>query len=347
MIQFAATYFDGKHPIGVPVNLHISDNGNTIVIGDNISYKCAWTDIKVSDQLGQTSRSLNLPNGAKCEAVAHQQINALQQQFSRSKFSHLLNHLESRWHYVALASLIVAVFSWAMIVYGIPSLAKQVAFALPTSVDEKISEGTIAFFDKGILDPSELPLDTQQRIQKKFDEIVARTDDEHNYRLLFRTGVGPNAFALPSGHIVVTDELVEIAEHDEEVLAVLTHEVGHVLYKHGLRNALQSSAVVLLLTAVTGDINAASGFAAALPVLLLQTSYSRKFEHEADQYAFDYMIEHAIDTKHFATILQKITGESSDDEDSVFTYLSTHPMTAERVNRFIEHSHSRDHSHSK
>ena len=341
MIQFEATYYDGKHPIGVPVDMHVSDTGTTLVIGENLSEKCQWPDIRVSDQLGQTARSLILPNGAKCQSDAHDQINALQIQFSSSKFSRVLNHLESHWRYVILASVIVALFSWLMIIYGIPSLAKQVAFALPTSVDEQISEGTIALFDKGILDPTELSEEVQTRIRDRFNTVVEQSGDEHNYRLLFRSGLGPNAFALPSGHIVITDELIEIADNDEEILAVLVHEIGHVVHKHGLRNALQSSAIVLLLTAITGDINAASSFAAALPVLLLQTNYSRKFEHEADQYAFDYMIENDIDTQHFANILQKITGDSSDQEGNVFNYLSTHPVTGERVERFIEHSHSK------
>jgi predicted Zn-dependent protease len=141
---------------------------------------------------------------------------------------------------------------------------------------------------------------------------------------------------------VVTDELIELADHDEEVLAVLAHEIGHVVHKHGLRSVLQSSAVALLLTAVTGDIGSASGFAAAMPIILLETNYSRKFEREADQYAFGYMKAYDFDTKHFATILEKITGDDSDDSESVFAYLSTHPSTSDRTRRFTEASHADD-----
>ena len=76
-------------------------------------------------------------------------------------------------------------------------------------------------------------------------------------------------------------------------------------------------------------------------VVLMETSFSRKFEHEADQYAFDYMQEHNIDTKHFASILHKITGEDEGGEKSVFSYLSTHPVTTERTRRFTESSETR------
>ncbi len=337
-MKFEAIYYDGVHPVGHDVTLLVGATGKVKVIGADLVYECQWQDVTVSDQLGETVRRLQLPNGAKCESHAHQQINQLQKIFSSSKFSQFLHYLESHWHSVLIASLIVVAFTWGMVVYGIPALAKSVAEALPVSVDENLSRGTLTILDERILSESELDVATQQRIETKFFEMVQHINDEHNYRLLFRKGLGANAFALPSGHIIVTDELIDMADHDEEVIAVLAHEIGHVVYEHGLRSVLQSSAVALLLTAVTGDIGAASGFAAAMPIILLETSYSRKFELEADEYALDYMQAHNIDTLHFATILQKISGQDESDETSAFDYLSTHPATRERIQPFIDHS---------
>lgn len=342
MIKFDAVYYDGNHPLSVPVVIHVTTGGKALVIGDNINYQCDWNDIQISSQLGQTARSLILPSGAKCQSYAHNEINQLCDGFSANAgIAKWISLLESKWHYVFIVALVVVAFTWSMITFGIPGMAHYVANKLPVSFDEKLSEGTLALFDERILEPSCLSESDQQRIEQKFNLIVQRSDDVHNYRLLFRRGMGPNAFALPSGEIVITDELIALAQSDEEILAVLTHEIGHVVYKHGLRNALQASAVALLITVISGDIGAASGLAATLPVILLQTSYSRKFEHEADDYAFDYMQANNIDTKHFATILQKITGELENhqtDEESVFDYLSTHPMTKDRIKRFIENS---------
>lgn len=343
MIKFDAVYYDGVHPVSVPVVIHVTTGGQLIVIGDNINYKCDWQDIQVSNQLGKTARSLILPSGAKCESYTHAQINQLVDQFSASSsISKWINLLESKWRYVLTAAFVVFAFTWSMITFGIPGMAHYVAYKLPVSFDEKLSEGTLALFDERILEPSCLADTDKQRIEEKFNKIVEHSNDVHNYQLLFRRGLGANAFALPSGEIVITDELIALAESDEEILAVLTHEIGHVVYKHGLRNALQASAVALLITVISGDIGAASGLAATLPVILLQTNYSRKFEHEADDYAFDYMRANNIDTRHFATILQKITGETQQEtrEDNSFDYLSTHPMTTDRIERFFEHSHS-------
>ena len=337
-MKFEATYYDGVHPVGQIVTVIVSSNGKATVVGENVSYSCHWKDIVVANQLGNTPRNLTFPNGAKCETRAHKEVNQLQHQYSQSGASAYLHKLESNWKYVILASFVVIGFTWGMVVYGIPALAKTVAYSLPVSVDEKLTEGTLAILDKQILDESELDDAVKNRIEKKFNDIVDHSQDDHQYRLLFRKGLGANAFALPSGHIIVTDELIQMSETDDEVLAVLAHEIGHVVYEHGLRSVLQSSAVALLLTAVTGDIGAASGFAAAMPIIFLETNYSRKFELEADRYALDYMKANNIDTVHFANILKKITGDTEQQEKSAFSYLSTHPATFERIKPFEDSS---------
>lgn len=337
-MKFDATYFDGVHPVGKAVTVAVISSGKTSIIGSEVSYACHWQDISVSHQLGTTPRYLQLPNGAKCESTFHQEINLLEKQNPRATFGKYLHRFESSWHYVLIAAVVVVGFTWSMINYGIPALANTVAQALPVSVDERLTEGTLTLLDEHILSPSDLEEETKQRLQYKFLEMVKNSQDEHHYQLLFRRGVGPNALALPSGHIVVTDELIEIADTDEEVLAVLAHEIGHVVHEHGLRSILQTSAVALLLTAVTGDVGSASGFAAAMPIILLETNYSRKFELEADQFALKYMRTHKIDTMHFATILQKITGDDEESDASAFSYLSTHPATFERIQPFKDNS---------
>lgn len=337
-MKLDAIYYDGVHPVGRDVTLLVDSKGRLKIIGADIVYQCQWQEVKVSNQLGETVRSLQLPNGAKCESHDHESINHLENKYNASLFGRGLYYLESHWHSVLVAALVVVTFTWGMVVYGIPELAKSVAQALPVSVDEKLTQGTLTLLDERILSESELALETQKRIEDKFFNMVEHAQDEHKYQLMFRKGLGANAFALPSGHIVITDELIDMADSDEEVLAVLAHEIGHVVHDHGLRSVLQSSAVALLLTAVTGDVGAASGFAAAMPIILLETNYSRKFELEADTYALDYMKANNIDTIHFATILQKISGDVGDEESSPFSYISTHPATFERIKPFKDNS---------
>ena len=142
--------------------------------------------------------------------------------------------------------------------------------------------------------------------------------------------IGANALALPNGTLVMTDELVELAEHDDEILGVLAHECGHVQGRHALRSVLQSSAVVVVFTLATGDMSAVSAVAAALPTVLLESKYSRHFETEADEYGVRAMRAAGRDPAHLANILERLSAGSETAEE-MLAYLSSHPATKERI----------------
>jgi Zn-dependent protease with chaperone function len=156
------------------------------------------------------------------------------------------------------------------------------------------------------------------------------------YTLEFRSSkdIGANAFALPGGTIIVTDQLVTLAGNDEEILAVLAHELGHVSERHPLRQLLQSSVAGLAMTWYLGDI---STLLAAAPTLLLQSSYSRDFERRADRYAADMLRHNGIAPARLADMLGKL--ESSHPAEKagkgqasrIAEFFSSHPDTEERI----------------
>ena len=81
--------------------------------------------------------------------------------------------------------------------------------------------------------------------------------------------VGANAFALPGGDIVVTDALVKLVGEGDGLTGVLAHEAGHVEYRHGLRQVIQSSAIGATAALLFGDVSTIlSGVPAALLTLL-------------------------------------------------------------------------------
>ena len=63
--------------------------------------------------------------------------------------------------------------------------------------------------------------------------------------------------ALPVGSVVFMDELIELAENDEELIAIAYHEFGHVEHRHLIRRSLQGSAVVIGLFLLSGDLGGA------------------------------------------------------------------------------------------
>lgn len=337
MIKIPVNYFDGFSALSVAAELRLQEDGQCQIIAADLQADFVWSEAELSPALGKTARSLKLPNGAKCEITELAVLARMEsQQHAKQKNRGLLywvNRMESRWHFVVITAVLVIGFIFGMVAYGLPALSKSVAVALPVSIDQQLSKGASSLLESKLLKPSEIPLERQQLIATEFTRIINQLDDGHSFSLIFRKGLGANAFAFPSGIILVTDGLVNLAQTDAEVVSVLLHEMGHVVNRHGLRLVLQGSALTLLVTAVTGDFSASAGFIAALPMMLLEKGYSRDLEREADDFALDYMQAQGLETQAFANILQRISGDNQ-DENKVWQYVSSHPATVERIRRF-------------
>jgi len=130
-----------------------------------------------------------------------------------------------------------------------------------------------------------------------------------NIRVQFRGGgdIGANAFALPDGTVVFTDEIVHLAHNDDELLAVFAHEIGHVKYRHGLRATIQGSVLSFAVGMLVGDVSAAADMLAALPLLLTTSSYSRDFEREADANSLVFLDAHNIPRHSFIDLMERLT----------------------------------------
>ena len=196
--------------------------------------------------------------------------------------------------------------------------------------------------DRGLFRPSGLPQWRQDEVQVLFGGILlAMGQDGRDYRLVFRESpaLGANALALPGGTVVVTDDFMALLDQDQQLLAVLAHEIGHIRHRHALRQILQNSSVGLLIATLTGDLFSASSMAAALPTMLIDAKFSRDMEREADDVAIDYLQQEGIPLQHFATILEQLqlsvagSMPAQNHKPAALDYLSSHPATAERLAR--------------
>jgi predicted Zn-dependent protease len=214
----------------------------------------------------------------------------------------------------------------------IPAAAKQIAFNLPPSTERLIGQHALETLDHSVLEPSRLSLERQSQLRELFSSMLLTLDGAGTYQIAFRSSkqLGANALALPSGTIVITDGLVNLAANDHEIKAVLAHEIGHLQERHGLRQLLQSSATALLAIGLVGDVSTGSSFLAALPTLLLQSKYSKEFEKQADAFAFAYLKRAGIPAEALLSLLQRIERQS-DKAGTLPDYLSSHPGIQERV----------------
>jgi Zn-dependent protease with chaperone function len=332
MSTLSAQYFDGRTAVSREVFVNLTIPGSLSFEDGATRHRFALDDLVVSPQLAGQPGIVDLPEGGRLEIAAAAEFYAAIA--ARSKRSRDWEHrLESKWSRVLIALAITGVVAWAGATYGIPFVARVLATATPVEIDRTIGEEGLSLVDERIFAPSELPAERQQALQEVFADVVDVVGDEHAFRLEIRTGgrVGPNAFALPSGIVIITDELVLLSRHDEELAAVMAHEVGHARHRHALRALIQNSLVAGSLFVLLGDPSAATSIAAGIPTFLLDRSYSREFEREADDIAFDYLTQRGIPDHRFGDLLKRLEAE---EEASGFPgLLSTHPRAGERKRR--------------
>lgn len=338
MTSVDAAYYDGRSSTRRGVRIRFLEDGVINIHGEDVELQLNYADVRVSPRLGNTPRYLYLPDGARCEVADNDAVDAVVDRLGGHGSSRFLHFLES--HYItAIAALILSVvIVYAAIEFGIPELSRHVASSLPPSVETSLGREGLEALDRRIFSPSKLDETTKIRVRRLFDSLAHTGQAAIDLKLELRSSerIGANAFALPAGYVVITDDLIELAESDEELLAVIAHEIGHVQNRHILRQILQNSLTALLVAGLFGDLTSIAGLSATLPTFLVQQKYSRQFELEADQYAAAVLRARNVPLKHLVNILKRLTKGDARARRGIVDYLSSHPATDERIDTLIK-----------
>ncbi|MBL6766282.1 MAG: M48 family metallopeptidase [Verrucomicrobiae bacterium] len=152
---------------------------------------------------------------------------------------------------------------------------------------------------------------------------------EYEFKISLIDSDVPNAMALPAGRVYVFTGLLAIVKSTEEVAGVLAHEIAHVMGRHGLRAMIANAGPSVVFDRVLGSSKGFLGALAAGSQLLIQQNFSREFESEADDRAFDYLVAANIDPRGLETFLNRLAA-SEGDMGALRSVLS-HPPSPERV----------------
>ena len=265
-------------------------------------------------------------------------------------FHALAEKMASHWAALAAGVVACAAISAAVWIYGVPAASSVITHFMPTRWETQLAETTLEALDKAWLKPSRLSTERQSQITADFDALVKKAAPDGSaprYRLLFRSmgtvpdqgkkdekdkkdnkdekhQPGGNAFALPGGVLVLTDELEAVAE-PAAVLGVLAHELGHVKHRHATRVAVESSLLGTAIALISGD---PTSVIATIPVTLATMSFSRSHETEADCYALDLLARAGQSTEPLARLLETISKSAG---SGIANVLSSHPNTPARV----------------
>ena len=336
MITIRGELFDGQVARGRPVEITVEADAVRIAGEDVAPIALPRASIVPDTPVTGVARRLHLPAGIVVETADQAGVTAAWP--SPPGFGRLGDGLEHYWLATLAAGALGVTVLWLVVAFALPAAAEPVARSISPEIERAIGKHTLATLDQLYAEPTELDAEQRRHVRGLVTAFMRGEDDISPWRLEFRRMGGPNAFALPGNTIVVTDELVTFARNDDELLAVLAHEIGHLRERHATRLVLQQSGIAVLATAVAGDAVGMTFLAAALPAMLLDAQYSRAFEEEADAAAIEQLRRHGRSPKAFADVMRRFAADprTSEPDDPLFRYLSTHPATEERIRRAEE-----------
>jgi Zn-dependent protease with chaperone function len=228
----------------------------------------------------------------------------------------------------ALLSVIVAY------VYGVPLLAERLVGLVPADWEKRLGDSAagqieIALTDgKGfeICDPDTSSAANRAIARFVGDAFAGLKSPFTPIVTVVRSDI-PNAFALPGGQAYYLSALLDASQTPEEFAGVLSHELGHVYYRHAMETLISTSATGLLVGFVLGDMTGIS-IPAAIGSALIDNRFSRNAERQADAFAAATAQRLGYSPAGLFDLLDRVAKD--DAFGRALALFSNHPLTDER-----------------
>ncbi len=254
---------------------------------------------------------------------------ALQEEIQRatSKLRSLPWRETKSWLMAAALLITIVAAVWLAVQWTVVLAADN----LPVPLEEKVGELIWSSYkDDHEIDRNGGKL---KRIRALGEKLVSRSQDRR-YRVSFHVenNENINAFAIPGGQIVVMSGLIDGAGSDDEIACVLAHEIGHVLKRHSLRQAVHEAGLAAALTALAGDQSRQLATILSSAFALEKLNYSRAQEAEADSIGLALAWSAGYDPEAMISFFNRLESRYGQMlNNRALSLLSTHPMPSERI----------------
>lgn len=208
--------------------------------------------------------------------------------------------------------------------YLIPWLAGMAAQMVPVQKETELGETLF----KQMVPEAHLDSAKSSQLQEFFKETGFAS--AFQVKLHFVKEPVVNAFAIPGGHIVVYQGILQKITTPEELAGLLAHEVSHVNGRHSARTLFRMAGTALMFTLLLGDVTGLAAVLADNAESLRGLQYSRALEKEADENGFEQMKERGLDALGMVKLFETLQKESS-STSNIPAFLQTHPDLAERI----------------
>lgn len=355
--RLSVDYFDGITARAHKVSMWV-DNGMLQLSGPGLIRQVALAKVQWSERTRHGTRTAHFHDGGSI--AAHSSTDWDTWLVGQGLGEPLVVRAQQSWRWTFLATVVLLCVTVLGYWWGLPLAAKALTPWVPESVDQQIGAATLHAMDEQWLQASKLDGRRQAVWQSRFAMALQKSRDAWHatgirldvphVQLRFRQArIGPNAFALPDGSIIITDDLVELLQDREDVLmGVLGHELGHVSLRHGLRTLVQTGLLSAVTSVAFGDF---STVLAGAPAVMGHLAYSRDLEREADEASIAFMRANGIHPSVMVVFFERMDDHRRRQQDKTPNHadkdpdeapsnsvlgiaLSSHPADTERVARF-------------
>jgi predicted Zn-dependent protease len=199
------------------------------------------------------------------------------------------------------------------------------------SIEEKITE----ILKESIERSEEVIKD--EKIKSVIDSLVKRITEANSInsdelKVIIVENPQVNAFALPDNQLVIYTGLIADCENPEALSGVIAHELAHIELNHVMKKLIKEIGLSVLFTMTS---NGSGEIVKQVTQSLTSSAYDRTLEEDADEKAFQYLVNANIDSAPLADFFYQLSLQEPSFA-SKLQWLNTHPQTKERAEKIIE-----------
>jgi predicted Zn-dependent protease len=161
-------------------------------------------------------------------------------------------------------------------------------------------------------------------------QVSDRKDIEYHFAVIESDQI--NAFAAPGGYVYFYTGLIKKMDTESELVAVMAHEISHVVARHGVKRLQSVMGLSLVLDLALGGKSDQTQQIAGTALGIMMSGYSRSNEHEADDFGLLYMTKAGWHPNGMIGMFEKLQEMHGDHQANLFEMLaSSHPQTTDRI----------------
>jgi beta-barrel assembly-enhancing protease len=334
--MYPATYYDGQSARAHPAQLLLEPTGISIhyTEADGRALSRHWDIAGVHQGMHLANTKISLKYGS----MPYQYVEVLQAGFYETLIATYPHHIFNAPDFefmrsrglmgivaltLGLALILVALYFWVL-----PPAAEYLASKLPIQTEMQLGD---KMYEQFTADYS-----IDQPLTKKANEFWRALHIESDYpvNITVVDEETPNAFALPGGHIVIYSGIIHRMKDYGELVGLLGHEYTHVAGKHTTRMLYRNLSSYFFVSMLLGDASGIIVTIAANANSLKQLGFNRELEHQADVGGYDLMSQRQISPDGMLRLFEVL--KKADAGITVPRFLSTHPLTDDRINYIHE-----------